>query len=83
LLVITRKKGESLVIGENIHITIEDIQKGQVKLSIEAPREVAIVREEIIQEITIENKAANVEVNNAQALSKMVNQLKKGYKKNP
>lgn len=65
------------MIGENIHITIEDIQKGQVKVSIDAPRDIMIVREEIIQQTTQANKAAIVQKNSLQALSALADQIKR------
>ncbi len=47
MLVLTRKLGESLLIGDNIKITVEKINKGQIKISIEAPKDVVIAREEV------------------------------------
>ncbi|MHC4270675.1 MAG: carbon storage regulator CsrA [Planctomycetota bacterium] len=47
MLVLSRKLGESLIIGDNIKITVEEISKGQIKLGIEAPKDVAICREEV------------------------------------
>lgn len=58
MLVITRKKGESILIGENIEITIVKVDDGSVKLSINAPRNVTILRKELVSEVTEENKAA-------------------------
>ncbi len=76
MLVITRKLGESLLIGDDIEIKLEDIQKGQVRLSISAPREVKILRKEILQAITEENMAANVKDSNAAALNDIAEKLK-------
>ncbi len=58
MLVITRKKGESILLGENIEITIVNLDDGNVKLSINAPREITILRKELLREITDENKNA-------------------------
>ncbi|NLG36562.1 MAG: carbon storage regulator CsrA [Clostridiales bacterium] len=60
MLVITRKTGESIVIGDGIEITIADIQKGKVKIAIDAPRNVAIYRKEIIDEVRAANLDAGV-----------------------
>ena len=63
MLVLSRKKGESIVINENISISVIDVQGDQVKLGINAPREVPIYRQEIYEEIMAENvrAAANLE----------------------
>lgn len=56
MLVITRKKGESLLIGDNIEITIVKLDDGSVKLAIEAPREMKILRKELYNEVKEENQ---------------------------
>ena len=55
MLVLTRKLGESVVIGDNIIVTVSDIKNGQIKLGITAPKDVTINREEVIREINDEN----------------------------
>lgn len=65
MLVITRKKGESILIGDDIEITVTKIEDGSVKLSIDAPREITILRKELYKEVEEENKMAaefNLEV---------------------
>ena len=47
MLVLTRQQGQSILIGDNIRIVINAITRTAVKIGIEAPREVNIVREEI------------------------------------
>lgn len=47
MLVLTRRVGEILSIGDNVAITVVEINGGQVKLGIEAPRDVIIVRSEL------------------------------------
>jgi carbon storage regulator len=59
MLVLTRKKEESIRIGDDITIKIVDIDNRQVKLGIEAPKHVAINREEIYRKILAENEAAS------------------------
>ena len=59
MLALSRKKKESIIIGEDIEITILDIQGDQVKLGIEAPRSIPIYRKELYIQIQEENKAAS------------------------
>ena len=64
MLVITRKEGESLLIGDNIEINISKIADGNVKIAINAPREMTILRKELVTEIKAENIiAAKVDLN--------------------
>jgi carbon storage regulator len=58
MLVITRKKGESILLGEDIEITVVKVDEGSVKLSISAPKSVTILRKELYKEVTEENKNA-------------------------
>jgi len=58
LLVISRKKGESLLLGEDIEITVVKVEEGTVKLSISAPRNIKILRKELYKEVEEENKNA-------------------------
>jgi carbon storage regulator len=59
MLVITRKVGEELKVGDNIYIKIISIDKNQVKIGVDAPRSVSILRMELVKEITNQNKLAN------------------------
>lgn len=64
MLVLTRKLNESIMVGDNVKITIVDVKGDQVKLGITAPREVAVHREEVYREIQKENQlAANAKAN--------------------
>ncbi|RDY24503.1 carbon storage regulator [Romboutsia maritimum] len=58
MLVITRKKGESILIGDDIEIKIAKIEDGSVKLAIEAPREKIILRKEVYDNVKTENEKA-------------------------
>lgn len=58
MLALTRKKGESIVINNNIEISILDIRGEQVKIGISAPKEVPIYRKEVYLQIQKENEAA-------------------------
>ena len=55
MLILTRKLGESIVIGDNIIVTVSDIKNGQIKLGFTAPKDVTINREEVVKEIKGEN----------------------------
>ena len=70
MLALTRKKGESLVINNNIEVTILEIRGDQIKLGISAPRDVSIYRKEVYLQIQEQNKAA-LETNNAEALKNL------------
>ena len=48
MLVLSRKLGEKIFIGENVCITVVDIDRGKIRLGIEAPRDVPIYREELL-----------------------------------
>jgi len=54
MLILTRKKGESIAIGDNIQIQVLNVKGGQVRIGIDAPREVKVNREE-----RLEAQAAN------------------------
>ncbi len=58
MLVLTRRLGESINIGDNIKITVVDIDGKQVKIGIEAPRDISIFREEVYERIKLENLRA-------------------------
>ena len=48
MLVLSRKLGEKIYIGDDICITVVDIDRGKIRLGIEAPRDVPIYREELL-----------------------------------
>jgi len=58
MLVLTRKQGEGIVIGNEIRVTILENKEGRVRLGIEAPEDQTIHREEVYQRICQENKEA-------------------------
>ncbi len=59
MLVFTRKKGESLVIGNDVEITILSLGPGNVKVGIKAPRHISVHRQEVYEAIKRENLAAS------------------------
>ena len=48
MLILTRRKGESIMIGDDIVVTVLDIRGSQIRLGFEAPNDVNIVREELL-----------------------------------
>lgn len=60
MLVLTRKLGETIVIGDNIVIKVVDIHGKQIRLGIEAPIEISIFRGEIYERIQEENKNSKI-----------------------
>lgn len=58
MLALTRKKGESLVVNNNIEITVLEIRGDQIKIGISAPKDVPIYRKEVYLQIQKENEAA-------------------------
>ena len=48
MLVLSRKLGEKIYIGENVCITVVDIDRGKIRLGIEAPRDIPIYRQELL-----------------------------------
>ena len=59
MLVFTRKKGESLIIGNEIEVTILSLSGGSVKVGIAAPRHISVHRKEVFEAIKRENVAAS------------------------
>jgi carbon storage regulator len=59
MLILTRRVGEKLVIGENVTVTVLGVKGNQVRIGIDAPRDVMVNREEIYQRILKEQKALN------------------------
>lgn len=60
MLILTRKTGEAIAIGEEIKITVLGIQGKQVKIGISAPEKVSVYREEIFKKIQLENVKASM-----------------------
>ena len=63
MLILTRKKNESIIIDDKIKVTVLELDNNRVQLGIEAPRDIIIHREEVYRDIQEENrKAALVKV---------------------
>jgi len=73
MLILTRKSGEAITIGQDIKITVLSIQGKQVKLGISAPEKVEVYREEIFRKIQKENiKASMLLKEDIQALARII-----------
>ena len=69
MLVITRKKDESILIGEDIEITVIRLEDGSVKLGISAPKDKTILRKEVYEKVKEENLKA---INSSFDISKLL-----------
>lgn len=58
MLVLSRKVNQSIMVGDNVRVVVVAVDRDQVKLGIEAPREIAVHRSEIYEEIQRSNRAA-------------------------
>lgn len=72
MLVLSRKKGQSIIIGDNIEITVVEIKGDMVRIGINAPREVTVHRQEVFDQIAAENQQA---VQQSQGLEIKLRQL--------
>ena len=54
MLILTRRSGEAVIVGDNVRIAVLDIRGNQVRLGVEAPREVSVHREEVYRRIVEE-----------------------------
>lgn len=74
MLILSRKKDESVIIDGNIEIKIIEIEDGKVKIGIEAPKDIDILRKELYKKIEQENLAS---VNNTSKLEDIKRLFKK------
>ncbi|MEA3544817.1 MAG: carbon storage regulator CsrA [Thermodesulfobacteriota bacterium] len=58
MLVLTRKTGEGIIIGDDIKIMVVELKGGGVRIGIDAPREMKVHRQEVFDRIKQENKEA-------------------------
>jgi len=57
MLILTRRVGETLMIGDDVTVTVLGVKGNQIRIGVNAPREVAVHREEIYDRIQAENEA--------------------------
>lgn len=60
MLILTRKVGEALMVGDDVNITVLGVKGNQVRIGVSAPKEVAVHREEIYQRIQKEKNQADL-----------------------
>ena len=58
MLIITRRPGEKIILGEDISVQVMEIVGNQVRIGIQAPKSVPVYREEIWEAVRAENQAA-------------------------
>lgn len=58
MLILTRKIGEKIIIGDDIVLSVVEVGKGVVKIGIEAPKNVVILRQEVLERVREENIAS-------------------------
>ena len=59
MLILTRKSGETITIGENIQVRVLGVKGGQVRIGVEAPREVTVNREEVFERVQAEEESTD------------------------
>ena len=72
MLILSRKVDEKIKIGDNITITLIEVRGDQVKIGIEAPKNVKVFRQEVFNAIQIENREAAANSQTLEALSKFL-----------
>lgn len=58
MLVLTRRTGESLMVGEDVTVTVLEVRHDQVRIGIDAPRSVPVHRREVYEQVVRENATA-------------------------
>ncbi|MBN1592934.1 MAG: carbon storage regulator CsrA [Candidatus Coatesbacteria bacterium] len=76
MLVLTRKRDESIIIGDDIEIMVVDINANEVRIGISAPRELSVHRKEVYEAILRENIAAKLSLKQPIKLPKLGTQKK-------
>lgn len=81
MLVISRKPGESLILSDNIKITVVSLSNDKVVIGIDAPKEIKVVREELLETIQA-NKVSNEKINQTdfQGIAVLLKNKKNGNK---
>jgi carbon storage regulator len=76
MLILSRRAGESINIGDDIVVTVVSVGGNHIRLGISAPREVRVLRDEIVQAIKDENHAAANVADDPRRLADVVKQLR-------
>ena len=81
MLILRRKAGETLLIGDEIKITVMDVYEGGVRLAIDAPKRIPVLRSELLQAADANRDAANDQSEPRQLLGLLGGDEKTGMKK--
>ena len=76
MLILSRRLGESLTIGDEITITVIGVNGNQIRLGITAPREVRVLREEIYKAMHEENRAAASALGSGRTLEEVLSRVR-------
>ncbi len=76
MLILRRKAGETLLIGDNVKVTVLDAYDGGVRLAIDAPKEIPVLRAELLRAVDANRDAANTAQGGAQELQKLLADIK-------
>ncbi len=83
MLVLSRRKGESVIIGGEVTITVVEVRGDQIRLGIDAPRSVKVYREEVYRQVLEENEAAARSATGAARSSAEAARLLRGARRPP
>lgn len=72
MLILQRKKDESLLIDENITVSVIEIGTDWVKLAIDAPKSIKILRSELVEAANLNQEASDLSASSIQALTKLL-----------
>jgi carbon storage regulator len=75
MLILSRKIGESITIGDDVTVTVVAVSGNQIRLGIAAPRQVRVLRDEIYQAIREENRAAASAADSGRRIEDVVKQF--------
>lgn len=82
MLVLTRKTEDKIKIGDNIIVTVLEVDGGNVKIGIDAPREIQILRMEVVEQIKQENiESASKEINDIKEAAELIKRKGGGQNK--
>lgn len=72
MLILQRKKNESVIIGENIEVTVLEIGMDWIKLAFNAPKDISILRKELMEAAKVNQEAAIVGLGSLDTVKKMI-----------